>query len=134
MTYNINNYGRWRTTCTSTSPVIPQVVPLALPVQLPTHPAQPIVPPVQPIQSAPIPQLNWSHFKPEFASKPDEDAEAHLLRANDWMDTHAFPEGVKVQRFCLTLVGEVRLWYESLRPIFLDGMDCKISLGNNTLR
>ena len=36
------------------------------------------------------------------------------------MDTHAFPEGVKVQSFCLTLVGEARLWYESLRPIALD--------------
>ena len=35
------------------------------------------------------------------------------------MDTHAFPEGVKVQWFCLTLVGEARLWYESLRPINL---------------
>ena len=36
------------------------------------------------------------------------------------MDTHAFPEGVKVLRVCLTLVGEGRLWYESLRPIVLD--------------
>ena len=36
------------------------------------------------------------------------------------MDTHAFPKGVKVQRFCLTLVREARLWYESLRPIALD--------------
>ena len=36
------------------------------------------------------------------------------------MGTHAFPEGVKVQRFCLTLVGEARLWYESFRPITLD--------------
>ena len=35
------------------------------------------------------------------------------------MDTHAFSES-KVQRFCLTLVGEVRLWYDSLRPIVLD--------------
>ena len=35
------------------------------------------------------------------------------------MDTHAFVEGVKVQRFCLTLVGGARLQYESLRPIFL---------------
>ena len=33
------------------------------------------------------------------------------------MESHAFPEGIKVQRFCLTLVGEARLWYESLRPI-----------------
>ena len=36
------------------------------------------------------------------------------------MDTHAFLQGVKVQRFCLTLVGEARLWYESLRHIVLD--------------
>ena len=36
------------------------------------------------------------------------------------MDTHACPEGVKVQKFYLTLVGEARLWYESLRPIALD--------------
>ena len=41
--------------------------------------------------------------------KPDEDTVAHLLRTNDWMDTHAFAEGFKVQRFCLTLVGEARL-------------------------
>ena len=33
------------------------------------------------------------------------------------MDTFAFPEGVKVCWFCLTLVGEARLWYESLRLI-----------------
>ena len=36
------------------------------------------------------------------------------------MHTHAFPEGAKIQRFCLTLVGKARLWYESLRPIALD--------------
>ena len=54
--------------------------------------------------------LNWSHFKPEFSGKPEEDAEAHLLRTNDWMNTHQFQEGVKVQRFCLTLIGEARLW------------------------
>ena len=58
------------------------------------------------IQPAPVPQLNWSHFKPEFAGKPDKDAEAHFLRMNDWMDTHALPEGVKVKSFYLTLVGE----------------------------
>ena len=33
------------------------------------------------------------------------------------MDTHDFLDHVKVQRFCLTLVGEARLWYESLRLI-----------------
>ena len=73
------------------------MVPSVPPVQLPAPPAQPIVPPTQPIKPSPMPQLNWSHFKPEFAGKPDEDAETHLLRTNDWMDTNAFPEGVKVQ-------------------------------------
>ena len=29
------------------------------------------------------PHLNWSHFKPKFAGKPDEDVEAHLLRMDD---------------------------------------------------
>ena len=45
------------------------------------------------------PQLNWSHFKPKYVGKPDKDAEAHLLRTNDWMDRHEFPDQVKVQRF-----------------------------------
>ena len=61
--------------------------------------------------------LNWSHFKPEFADRPEEDVEAHLLCTNDWMVTHNFPQDVKVQRFCLTLTGEVWLWYESLTQI-----------------
>ena len=52
--------------------------------------------------------INLSHFKPEFSGKP-EDAEAHLLQTNDWMNAHNFLEDVKVRRFCLTLVGEARL-------------------------
>ena len=68
-------------------------------------------------------QLNWSHFKPEYACKSEEDAEAHLLRMNDLMDTHDFQDQVKVQRFCLTLVGEARLWYKLLRPINTDWED-----------
>ena len=36
------------------------------------------------------------------------------------METHNFPGVAKVQRFCLTLTGEARLWYESLRPIVVD--------------
>ena len=40
--------------------------------------------------------LNWSYFKPEFSGKPDEDAEAHLLCTNDWMNAHHFIKGVKV--------------------------------------
>ena len=31
-----------------------------------------------------------------------------------------FPDDAKVQRFCLTLTGEARLWYETLRPIQID--------------
>ena len=65
------------------------MVPPAPPMQLPEPPAQPVIPPAQLIQPAPMPQLNWSHFMPEFMGKPDKDVEAHLLRTNDWMDTHA---------------------------------------------
>ena len=61
--------------------------------------------------------INWSNFKPEFSGKPDEDAEAHLLHSNDWMNAHHFIDGVKVQRFCLTLLGEARLWFQSLEPL-----------------
>ena len=49
--------------------------------------------------------FNWSNFKPESSGKPEEDAEAHLLRSNDWMEAHHFDEGIRVQRFCLTLLG-----------------------------
>ena len=59
-------------------------------------------------------QLNWSYFKPEYSGKPEEDAEEHLLRTNDWMETHNFPDDQKVRRFCLTFTGETRLWYETL--------------------
>ena len=60
--------------------------------------------------------INWSTFKPEFSRKP-EDAEAHLLCSNDWMNAHHFIDDVKVQRFCLTLLGEARLWFQSLEPL-----------------
>ena len=74
---------------------------------------QPIL--LQPGQQVQM-HMNWSHFKPEYSGKPEEDVEAHLLRTNDWMNTHDFPDGVKVQRFCLTLMGEARLCYASLEP------------------
>ena len=61
--------------------------------------------------------LNWSYFKPEFSGKPDEDSEAHLFHTNDWMNAHHFIDGVKVQRFCLTVLGKAILWYQSLKPI-----------------
>ena len=61
--------------------------------------------------------LNWSNFKLEFSEKPEEDAEAHLLCSNDWMEAHHFDEDIRVQRFCLTLLGEAWLWYHSLEPL-----------------
>ena len=48
-------------------------------------------PALQPLQPQPGQQvqmdMNWSHFKPEYSGKPEEDVEAHLLRTNDW-DEH----------------------------------------------
>ena len=87
----------------------------------PVVPAQPA--PVQPGPIGPVvpaPQVfyqNWTGKKPEFSGKPEEDAESHLLSTRDWMETHNFPDEVKVRHFCLTLTGEARLWYESLAPL-----------------
>ena len=99
---------------------LPPVAPATPPAPLVQPPAQPdqLVPPAQPGQQT-HDVLNWSHFRPKFSGKP-EDAEVHLLRTNNWTETHNFPEDVKVHRFCLLLTGEVRLWYESLRPIEID--------------
>ena len=47
------------------------------------------------------------------------------------MDTNAFAESFKVQYFCPSLVGEARLWYESLKPINVDWLGCKINLDGN---
>ena len=83
-------------------------------------PAQPV--PVQPIPiglAVPAPQVFYQNVigkKPEFSGKPEEDVESHLLSTRDWMEAHNFPNEVKVRCFCLTLIGEARLWYESLAP------------------
>ena len=103
----------------------PQNVPVTNPstpagleaLQAPQQPAV-LQAPQQPAQ--PMAHLNWSHFKPEFSGKTDKDAEAHLLCTNDWIDVHHFVQGVKVQRFCLTLLGEARLWCHSLKHINVD--------------
>ena len=60
----------------------PQDVPASNPPPPPPPPADPAVPqaPQQPGQQ--VVHLNWSHFKPEFSGKPDEDTEAHLLCTN----------------------------------------------------
>ena len=61
-------------------------------------------------------QLNWFILSQNFHVRQKK---MHLLKTKDWMDTHNFPEDTKV-RFCLTLTGEARLWYESIRPIEMD--------------
>ena len=83
--------------------------------QAPQAPQAPHIP-----QGQQFVHLNWSNFKPEFSGKPDEDAEVHLLHSDDWMNAHHFVDGAKGQRFCLTLLGEARLWYQSLEPINVD--------------
>ena len=69
------------------------------------QPAAPCAPPAQPAappaQQGPVPHMNWSHFNPEFAGMPDKDTEAHLLRTNDWIDTHAFQRMSKYKDFVL---------------------------------
>ena len=62
-------------------PVVPAAPPAPL-VQLPVPPTQQNKPPIL--------HMNWSHFKPEYSGKEEEDAEAHLLRTNEWRVTHAF--------------------------------------------
>ena len=100
-----------------------QGVPVAQP---PPAQAGQQAPPQQEQNAQPAPQaqqivhLNWSLLKPEFSGKPEEDAETLLLCTNDWMNAHPFVEGVKDKRFCLTLLGEARLWYHSLEPINVD--------------
>ena len=98
--------------------------------QAPQAPQAPQVP--QAPQGQPCVHLNWSNFKPEFSGKPDEDAETHLVHTNYWMNVHHFNEGVKGQRFCLILLGEARLWCQSLEPINVAGKGYKIYLDNNT--
>ena len=88
--------------------------------QVPQPPQQPPPQPLQPQQAQQAHMhMNWSHFKPEYSGKPEEDEEAHLLRTNYWTNTHDFPDNVKLQRFCLTLTGEARLWYTSLEPMVM---------------
>ena len=70
----------------------------------------PVQPPIPMVKN----QINWCHFRPEFSGTPNEDVEAYLLRTEDWMTTHNFPKDQKVGRFCLTPMGEARLWYATL--------------------
>ena len=87
-----------------------------VPVQPPQQPA-----PVQPVPAGivvPAPQIIYQKGKKhEFSGKPEEDSESHLVSTRDWMEAHNFPDRDKVRCFHLTLIGEARLWYESLAPL-----------------
>ena len=65
----------------------------------PQGPQQPLAVP----QNVQQPVLNWSHFRPEFAGRPEKDAEAHLLHTNDCMNIHNFPVDLKVGRCLLNI-------------------------------
>ena len=59
-------------------------------VPAPNPPLAPVPAPQDPQapQGQQLVHLNWSYFKPELSEKPDEDAEAHLLCTNNWMNEH----------------------------------------------
>ena len=86
----------------------------------PAPPADPAAPQAAQQPGQQLVHLSLSYFKPEFSGKLDKDAEAHLLHTSDCTNAHHFIEGAKVQRFCLTSLGEARLWYQSLEPINVD--------------
>ena len=80
------------------TPVIPA------PPAPPKAPQQPTQHTQQVQQRQQVIHVNWSHFKPEFSGKPEEDAEAHLLQTNNWMNACHFLEGIKIIWFCLKLL------------------------------
>ena len=50
----------------------------------------------------------------DFLAMLEEDPQAHILRLIDWINTHNFAEGQRVQTFPIILAGEARLWYQSI--------------------
>ena len=104
---------------------VPAPIPSPLHADLPQSQA-----PQQPAHQ--VVHLSWCHFMAEFSGKPDQDTEVHQLCTNDWMTAHHFVEGIKVQRFCLTLLGKARLWYQSLEPINVNWQGLQNLLGNST--
>ena len=74
----------------------------------------------RPASTRPATTTAFTYKLVKFSGKPNEDAEAHCLHSNDWMNAHHFVDDVKVQWFCLALLGEARIWYHSLEPINVD--------------
>ena len=85
--------GRSGTRCSSPPPAPAHAGQQAQQEQQQQDQVAPQAPAAAPTAQQPGQQLvhsNWSYFKPEFSGKPDEDAEAHLLHTNDWMNAHHF--------------------------------------------
>ena len=113
----LSNYGRQRTTSTATTPCSASHT--TCPPGATSSTNRSASPSCTTMTVCPS-CVKLVSFKTRVFWQTKEDAETHLLRTKDWMETHIFPEEVKVQRFCLALMGELRLWYESLRPIVID--------------
>ena len=65
---------------------------------------------------------------PIFKGLPGERPEAHLLRANDWMDTYNKPPVNKPTNFKHTLDHLAREWYDSLTfPIIWNDLQQRFS-------
>ena len=88
--------------------------PHEVPADIPLEPNPPADAPVEEQQEQESHINDPIEEPPHHANTPVGDAEAHLLRTEDGMTTHNFPEDQKVGRFCLTLTQEARLWYATL--------------------
>ena len=63
--------------------------PLGPPAEPPGPPGPAVPGPLGPAGPPGLGALNWSHFMPTFSGDVEkEDARAHLLRTNDWMQSH----------------------------------------------
>ena len=58
----------------------------------------------------------------------------HLLHTNDWMWTHCSEGNVKVNMFCLTLLEEAQLWYETLNLNHIDWIELQNSFRQQYLK
>ena len=65
-------------------------------------------------------QLNCLILSQNFQENQRKMQRPHFLRTDDWMEAHNSTANQKVRRFCLTLAGEARLWYETLGAAQLD--------------
>ena len=68
-----------------------------------------------------VPLLNCSHFKPKYSGNQMKMQKlTYLGQMMRYTHTHRFQDHVKIQRFCLTLTGEVRLQNGSLGLVNVD--------------